>query len=429
MPYELLAIAILILLNGFFAGAEIATVSVRRSRIKNLAQQGRKRARLVQRSQEQPDRFLATIQVGVTLAGTTASVLAGSALVPTLIPFLTDLGLAPARASQVAVIGVVILLSYLLLVIGELVPKYLAFAFPEALALGTAPITATFARIVAWPVRFLSWSARLLLSPFRSLQRRQSGGVTEEEINLIITEGLKEGRFEEAERDLIRGVFEFAETTVRQAMTPRTEIEALPINSSRDQILTAVAGLGYSRLPIYEDSLDNIKGVIHGKDLVRLLAADSEIRLSEIIRPVSFVPDSKRLPQLLRELQQARQHLAIVLDDFGGTAGLITMEDIIEEIVGEIRDEHDTEVESFLRLDDHNCRVQARYPIADFNRDFGAKLPEDHRADTIGGYVFSQLGRLPTAGEKVRIEALEFEITKLRGTRIDWMLVRRSAED
>ena len=244
-----------------------------------------------------------------------------------------------------------------------------------------------------------------------------------------LTEGLAEGRFEEAERDLIRGVFEFAETTARQAMTPRIEIKALASNSSRDQILTAIAGFGYSRLPIYEESLDDIKGVIHGKDLISLLTTDTEIKLADIIRPVSFVPDSKRLPQLLRELQQARQHLAIVLDEFGGTAGLITMEDIIEEIVGEIRDEHDSEEEPFDRLDEHRCRVQAQYPLADFNRRFDAKLPEDQRADTVGGYVFTYLGRLPAAGEKVRIDSLEFEITKICGTRIDWMLVRRSTAD
>lgn len=428
MTFELVAIAILILLNGFFAGAEIATVSVRRSRIRSLTQVGNKAARLVRQSQEQPDRFLATIQVGVTLAGTTASVLAGSALVPRITPLLQKLGLSVAVADQVAVIGVVVLLSYLLLVIGELVPKYLAYSFPESLALNTAPVICVFARVVGWPVRLLSWSARLLLLPLGLVKRREGGGITEEEINLIIAEGLKEGRFEAAERDLIRGVFEFAETRVRQAMTPRTAIKALPLTADREQVLALIATSGFSRFPVFEGSVDNIKGILHSKDLIGVLADQNQLSLSELLRPVGFVPDSKRIPELLQELRREQRQMAIVLDEYGGTAGLITLEDILEEIVGEIRDEHDVEEEAFQLLDDQTCRVRARYPIFDFNRRFGVELPEDGLADTVGGYLFTHLGRLPKVAETIIIGQLEFRVLRIKGTRISLLEIRKLSD-
>jgi putative hemolysin len=424
-PLELLAIAALILLNGFFAGAEIATVSSRRSRISNLTKKGSKQARKVQGFLENPDRFLATIQVGVTLAGTTASVVAGNVMVPAIAPLLHDLGLTATTASQVSVILVVALLSYLLLVIGELVPKYLGYAFPERLAIISAPIVNVFARLAFVPVKILSLSARAILWPLGLSDRQDRSGLTEEEINLIISEGHKEGRFEEAERDLVEGVFEFADTTVRQAMTPRIDIEGIEVNTPHQEILEFVVDRAYSRYPVYEDSLDNVKGIIHTKDIIAQLAVGKSINLDEIVRQVNYVPDSKHIPQLLKEFQQEQKQMAIVLDEFGGTAGLITIEDILEEIVGEIRDEHDAEAEPFVPIDSDNCLVRARYPIVDFNSDFGASLPEEGHADTVGGYVFSQLGKLPRPGEVVRLDDLEFRILTVVGPRIDRMRVRK----
>lgn len=429
IPFELLAIALLILINAFFAGAEISTISVRRSQILNLINSGSKRAQTVKRFIEQPDSFLATIQVGVTLAGTTASVLAGSAVVPTVTDFIVRLGVEQKTAEKEAMAFVVVLLSYLLLVVGELLPKYLAYAYPRRLALFSAPVVDFFSKIVYLPVRALSLSARLLLLPFGLPRRQRSGAFTEEEINLILSEGETEGRFEQSERELIKGVFEFADTTVRQAMTPRVEVAGIDLATPDKEVLRTVTAEGYSRYPVYDKTLDNIKGVLHSKDLINLLVHSEVIVLHDLIRPIRFIPDSKPISDLLREFQLQQHQMAIVLDEFGGTAGLITMEDILEEIVGEIRDEHDKEVEPFTIIDDKTCVVQARYPIEDFNEKFGVALDEEAHVDTVGGHVFNNLGKLPRRGQKVVIDNLEFEIISLVGARIDLMKVRKIAPE
>lgn len=425
IPFELLAIVVLILLNGFFAGAEISVVSVRRSQILNLVNSGSKRARLVQKFIDRPDSFLATIQVGVTLAGTTASVLAGNAVVPYLSSWLQSQGLSGETATQTAVILVIILVSYLLLVLGELVPKYLAYAYPRKIALASAPALGLVSKLAFLPARILSVSARAFLFPLGLAKKQKAGAFTEEEINLILSEGEREGRFDQSERELIRGVFEFADTSVRQAMTPRIEIEGIDINSTQEQILKTITTEGYSRYPIYDRTLDEIKGILHSKDIIALLAASDVLVMQDLIRPITFVPDSKPIANLLREFQLKQEHMAIVLDEFGGTAGLITLEDILEEIVGEIRDEHDAEIEPFTRIDADTCLVQAKYPIEDFNSAFSTTLPEDGRADTVAGYVFNHLGRLPVKRERILIDDLEFEIISLVGARIDMMKVRR----
>jgi putative hemolysin len=422
---EILIIAGLILLNGFFAGAEISMISIRKSRLKNLIDQGNKRAKQVGLLLSQPDKFLATIQVGVTLAGTTASVLGGNALVPYLTPLLVRAGMKPHGAENLAVTLIVVVLAFLLLVVGELIPKYVALNSPERIAFSSAPIINIFSKIAYIPARILSSTARLILLPF-GLSGRQTGAeVSAEEINLILSEGHKDGHFEKAERDLIEGVFEFADTTVRRVMTPRTEITAIDLKSTPEEILRRITEEGYSRYPIYEDSLDNIKGVVHTKDIANLLVHSQLIILQDVIRPVTFIPDSKMIHAQLHDFQKNHQHIAIVLDEYGGTAGLITMEDILEEIVGEIRDEHDTELEPFVRISNHLCQVQAQCAIDDFNKQFDVELNEEGRADTVGGLVLDHLGKLPRQGEKVVIGNLQFEIISIDGARIDRMRVRK----
>lgn len=422
---HIIVVVLLILLNGFFAGTEIAVISTRRSQLKNLISQGSKRAKQVGDLLKEPDKFLATIQVGVTVAGTTASVLAGSWIVPGLASYLAHAGVKAKTAHSVAVTVVVVVVSYLLLVIGELVPKYLAFNSPEKMALASAPILNVFAKIAHLPARLLSLSARAILFPFGLLEKKTDSYMSADEINLIIAEGHSKGHFEKAERDLIEGVFEFADTTVRQAMTPRTDICAIDLSATQDEILRKITEEGYSRYPVYEDSLDNIKGVIHTKDITNLLVHSELIILQDMIRPVSFVPDSKMVHAQLHDFQKSHEHMAIVLDEFGGTAGLITMEDILEEIVGEIRDEHDTEMEPFILINNRLCQVQAQFPIENFNKEFDVELDEEGPVDTIGGHVLNHLGKFPRLGEKIVIDNLQFEIVMMDGPRIERMRVRK----
>lgn len=422
---EILVIAGLILLNGFFSGAEVAIISIRRSRLKNLISQGGKRAKQVGELLDQPDKFLATIQVGITVAGTTASVLGGNALVPHLTPILVQAGMKQQTAENVAATVMVVALSFLLLVVGELVPKYLAFTSPEPIAFASVPLIRIFAAIAYVPARILSSTARLILAPFGLVDKKIDTMITSEEINLILSEGHQHGHFEKAECDLIEGVFEFADTTVRQAMTPRTEITGIDLSSTPEEIVRRITEEGYSRYPVYEDSLDNIKGVVHSKDVTNLLVHSPLIILQDLIRPVSFVPDSKMIHAQLHDFQRTHQHLAIVLDEFGGTAGLITLEDILEEIVGEIRDEHDTELEPFILINNHLCQVQAQFPIEDFNKQFEVALDEGGHVDTIGGFVLNHLGKLPRQGEKIVIGNLQFEIVSIDGPRVDRMRVRK----
>ena len=422
---EILAIGLLILINGFFAGAEIAVISVRKSQLKNLISQGSKRAKQLGEMLGQPEKFIATMQVGMTVASTTASVLAGNAIVPVIVPYLEKAGIKHHAAESLAISVVVVVVSYLILVIGELAPKYLAYNHPDKIALALAPIIKAFAKVAYLPARILSLSARALLLPFGLMDKKTESAVSSDEINLILAEGHKKGHFEQAERDLIEGVFEFADTTVRQAMTPRTEICGIDLQANQEEILRRITEEGYSRYPVFADSLDNIKGVVHSKDVTTLLVHSELIILHDIIRPISFVPDSKMVHAQLHDFQKNHEHMAIVLDDFGGTAGLITLEDILEEIVGEIRDEHDTELEPFILINNRLCQVQAQFPIENFNKLFDVELDEEGPVDTIGGFVLNHLGKLPRLGEKVTIGNLQFEIVSVSGQRLDRMRVRK----
>ncbi|MGB5107415.1 MAG: hemolysin family protein [Candidatus Zixiibacteriota bacterium] len=420
----LLGIGLLILLNGFFAGSEISILSVRKSQLRNLISQGNKTAKRIAKLLEQPEEFIATIQVGITVAGTLASVLGGSAMVPLLQPMFVKLGVTAPTAENLAVTTVVTVLSVFFLVVGELIPKYLAVSFPEKLARTVTPAVWVFSKIAYVPAKVLSSMARVVLRPFGLVDRTVESAHTDEEINLILSEGHEKGHFDKAERDLIEGVFEFADTTVRQAMTPRTRIVGLDLSSNHDQILRRIAEEGYSRYPVYVDSLDNIKGLIHTKDVINVLLHSQLVIIHDLIRSITFVPDSKMISAQLRDFQRDQQHIAIVLDEFGGTAGLITLEDILEEIVGEIRDEHDTELEPFTRVNERVCQVQGQFPLEDFNKLFETELNEE-TADTVGGFVVDHIGRVPKQGEKINVNGLQFEITTVKGPRIERMRVRK----
>ncbi|MCP4631651.1 MAG: HlyC/CorC family transporter, partial [candidate division Zixibacteria bacterium] len=246
---------------------------------------------------------------------------------------------------------------------------------------------------------------------------KTSAPITEEEVKHLLTEGMSTGTFNKTERELIHGVFDFADTIARQVMTPRTDIEGIPSDAVAEEILSTVTTSRYSRLPVYEESLDNIVGIIHARDVIGILREKNLVILHDIIRKPFFIPDSKPVPELLRDFQRTQSHLAIVLDEFGGTAGLVTLEDLLEEIVGEIQDEYDKERQEWIRAKDGSLSVAADMIVEDFNEEFKAGLPTGD-FDTIGGMIVEHLGRLPRGGESTEIDDFRFIVTEREGNRI-----------
>ena len=422
---QILIILLLIIANGFFSSSEIALISARRSRIKQLSEKGHKKARLVNKLQSKPDIFLATIQVGITLVGTLASVVGGAKVVDHIKLWLEGIPVRTIQNSSesIAIAIVVVAITYLLLVLGELVPKYLALAYPEKIAFRTVGPIQVLANLTSVFVKLLSNSSRFLVSVFVRRIPKESGFITDEELKFIVREGKTKGVFDQTEEQLIRRALEFTDTTVRNAMTPRTEIVALDKEAGQHQVIRAMTEQGFSRIPVYEQSLDRVVGIIYAKDIINLLENRELIILEDILRKPYFVPDSMKIWELLKNFQRKRLHMAIVLDEFGGTAGLITLEDIIEEIFGEIRDEYDLEEEEIYLLSDNLAIVNAGLFIGEFNQKFKTDLDEEY--NTVGGYLTGTLGRIPVLDEEIKLGELTFVIFDKVGPRLKKIKVIR----
>ncbi len=426
---QILIILLLIIANGFFSSSEIALISARRSRIKQLAEKGHKKAQLVSKLQNKPDVFLATIQVGITLVGTLASVVGGAKLVDHLKLWLEKIPLQAVQNSSesIAIAMVVVVITYLLLVLGELVPKYLALAYPERVAFRTVGPVHVLSNLTFFFVRMLSNSSRFLVSLFVKGLPKESGFISDEELKFIVREGKTKGIFDQTEEELIRSALEFTDTTVRNAMTPRTEIVALDKNAGQQKVIRAMTELGFSRIPVYQENLDHVVGIIYAKDIINLLQNRELIILEDILRNPYFVPDSMKISELLKNFQKKRLHMAIVLDEFGGTAGLITLEDIIEEIVGEIRDEYDREEEEEIYLlSDNLAIVNAGLFIGEFNQKFKTDLAEEY--NTVGGYITGTVGRIPLLDEEIKLGDLTFVIFDKVGPRLKKIKVIRETK-
>ncbi|HEX9916913.1 MAG TPA: hemolysin family protein [candidate division Zixibacteria bacterium] len=408
---EIILILVLIVANGFFVSAEIALISLRRSKVRQLIDQGRKNAKLIKKLQDEPYRFLATIQIGITLIGTLAAVVGGAELVDLIRPLIQKIPLSiTQKGSEPVAIGVVvILIAYFSLVLGELVPKYFALSYSEKIATKVAKPIYLLSRLSFLIVKLLSASSRLVTHLLIGKTLIERSFIGEEEIKYIISEGKEKGVFEPTEEELIHRVFEFTDTYVRTAMTPRNEIAALDIDTPQEKVIQTILEKGYSRIPVYKNNLDNVVGIIYVKDVINILQNNQLIILNDIIREPYFVPDSRKITQLLKEFQAKKIHIAIVQDKFGGTAGLITLEDILEEIVGEIRDEYDQEAELIQMLSDGSAIISVRTSLEDFNKKFETKLPQD-KFGSVGDYLTHHLGRIPALDEEIEIGNLKFII-------------------
>lgn len=425
---ELLAIFALVLANGFFAASEFALIASRRSRLKNLARHGDRRAKRTTLLLARPDRFLATIQVGITFIATLAGVFGGATLVKTLAPLIRDIPVeAISHAAQpIAIALIVVFISALSVVVGELIPKYIALGNPEKIALAVSRPISVFSRLTFFLVGFLTFSARLVLRIFGFRKLPERSHITEDEINILIHEGTEKGVFDKTEEKLIKQVFDFTDINVRQAMTPRVDMIGINIDWSQEKIMEIMSTSGYSRYPVYGDSLDHIEGIVYTKDLIALMVTGGAVILKDIIRKPLFVPDSMPLTTLLQKFQRAKKHIAIVLDEFGGTAGLITLEDIIEEIVGDIQDEHDTDQPEFVAHSDRIAFAAAAFRPDELNREFGVNVPEDV-SETLAGLIVETLGRIPEMTEEVIIDNVKFKILEMAGKRIKRLRVEKIA--
>jgi len=412
LSLELLAVAALILLNAFFVAAEYGLVTSRKTRIRELEEQGNRRARAVRTIVANPPRFIAAMQLGVT-----ATSLAIGALGEPALARVFD----PVMASVISFTFAFLIITFLHVVIGELVPKGVALRHSESTALAVSTPVRGFFVLMRPLIWVLQQSSELAL---RALGVEPPGADddvhSEAELKMLLSRSTEHGEIEEGEQEMLYKVFDFADKEVADVMVPRPEVVALSIDLPPEECFAAMIESPYTRYPVYRGTLDDIVGILHVRDLFQAMYERglAEVRVEAIVRPAYIVPETKDLAALLAEFRRTNQHMAIVVDEYGAMQGIVTLEDLLEEIVGEIEDEFDLPDESVERLDDHTVRIDGTFPIDDFNEQFHTKFPiEDYH--TMGGLVFGQLGRAPEPGDEIEYDGARFRVLEVEGSRIE----------
>jgi CBS domain containing-hemolysin-like protein len=412
LSIELLGVAALILLNAFFVAGEYALVTARRTKMQELAEKGDRRARAVLRIVADPPRFIAAMQLGVTATSLGIGALGEHALAKAFDPIV---------ASAIAVVFAFLVITFLHVVIGELVPKGLALGYSERTALAVSTPVRGFFVLFKPLIWVLQRSSDVIL---RALGLQPPGGemevYSEAELRMLLSRSTEEGELEPQEQEMIYKVFDFADKEVSAVMVPRPEVVALSIDLPPEEALAAVIESPYTRYPVYRNTLDDIVGILHVRDLFSALNDRGlhSVRLDQILRPAHMVPETKDLAALLADFRRTNQHMAIVIDEYGELEGIVTLEDLLEEIVGEIEDEFDLPDESVERLEDGRIRIHGTFPIDDFNEQFERSLPiEDYH--TVGGFVFGLLGRQPEQGVEVEGDGCRFKVLEVEGSRIE----------
>jgi len=419
---EATLIFVLILANGFFAASEIAMIATRKSRIDALLEKGVKSAAAVARLKNDPDRLLATVQIGITIVGSLASAIGGAAAIGFVKPFIENLPLPyVARWGEpLAILLVVMPIAYLSLVLGELVPKSLALRYSERIACLVAPVIDFLSRISSFLVKTLTASSNAVLWIFGGKEKNEGASfITVEEVKSLIQEGAAKGIFNETEKELIHSVFEFADTPVKVVMIPRPEIHAIEVNASLAEVAKSFVDSGFSRIPVYEGELDRIIGILYNKDVFKALQEKSDFRIRDHLHPAFFVPSSLPISEMLKQLQRRRLAMALVVNEFGEVEGLATLEDLLEEIVGEIRDEYDREERGPVEhLPDGSMVIQGSTLLKDLKSDYGLPFEESPDYLTLAGFVLAQLKRIPRGGERVEYNGYRLTIVDMEGRRI-----------
>ena len=423
---EILLVFALILANGFFSGAEMAIVASRRGRLRQLADAGDKAAKTALELASSPDQFLPTVQIGITLVGTLAAAYGGDSLVSKLAEWIA--AHAPpaidAMARPIALTVFVVLLSFVTLLFGELVPKRLALRRAEDFARMAAPAMKIFSQVTRPLVWMMGASTSTVLA-LLGAHKQDGPTVSVDDIEHLLEAGRAEGVLEAVEQAVATEALRLGERTVRDIMRPRIDLDALDIETPPGEVLGAIAMAGYSRLPVYEGSLDHILGYVSLKDVLRQNWMGWPIELRKIMHRALFVPETMPLDRLLELFQKEKNQLAIVLDEYGGTEGMVTLEDVLEELVGEIHDEHRHEASQFVQREDGSWLVDGGAGVEDLAEKLGIKLdavPRDY--STVSGIVLAELERIPAAGDTLRWHGLLIEVVDMDGRRIDKLLVR-----
>ena len=425
---ELGIIVVLILLNGVFAATEIALVTLRRSRLQQLVEDGSKSAARVLRLKQTPGRFLAVIQIGINFLGFLASAFAAVSLVKGIEDSLATFGPLRSVAGVIALIVVTSVLTIFTIIFGELVPKQIGLAHAERVAMSTSRFIDALGVVLGPLVGFLTWTTRRISRLFAA-DVAVDERISAEELRLIIEQGGEQGILEAEEEQMIHAVIELGDQRVHEVMVPRIAMISLASGATMEQAIDTIIEEGHSRIPVYEETIDEIVGILYAKDLLPFLkdSAGQRPSLRSILRTPVFVPESMSVGDLLHEFQRRKVHLAVVLDEYGGTAGLVTIEDLLEEIVGEIQDEYDEEEPLIVSLSDDEARIDGRADVDDLAELFGIELglEDEDEYDTLGGLIYHRIGGVPKPGDQVVVSGLTLTVETTDGRRVGKVLVVR----
>jgi len=431
----LLSLVILVLLvgvNAFFAMSELAIISVNSKKIERIAESGSKKAKHLLELVSSESSFLATIQVGVTLSGFLSSAVAADKFAGILSEALSFLPISKSLISGISLVVITLILSYFTLIFGELVPKRIAMKNSEKIALKVANPVWGFSKAMKFFVAFLAASTNGVLKVIGLGGKDTEEAVTEEDIMLLVDEGEETGAIEQHEKDMIENILQFDDKDVKEIMTPRPDMVMLSVESTVEQALTLVREEGFSRIPVYRKDFDDIIGIVYVKDLIEeFLDGNKDKSVETLLRKPIYVPESKLCSKLLKELQEEKIHIAIVIDEYGGTSGLVTMEDLLESIVGEIEDEMDEEEKEIEEISKDTYMVDGKTSVEKLEKELGITLPveEDFDSDTVAGWVLEHLETIPEEGEKIVLpveNGFEVSVEEMDDHRISKVLIRKT---
>ena len=429
--FQLLFLAFLTLVNAFFAGAEMAVVSVNKNRIKVLADEGSKRAALLQTLFEDSTKFLSTIQVAITLAGFFSSASAATGISQVLGGWIAQFGIP--YSNTIAIVVVTIILSYFTLVFGELVPKRIALQKAEAFSLFVVQPIYIISKILSPFIKLLSLSTNGFLHLIGMKTENLEEAVSEEEIKKMLETGSENGVFNEIEKEMINSIFSFDDKTAKDVMVPRREVFAIDIEEPLEKILDEILETRHSRIPVYEEQIDNIIGILQVKDVMIEARKKSfeEVDIRALLKEAFFVPDGKSTDELFREMQKTKNRMAVLIDEYGGVSGILTVEDLVEEVMGEITDEHEEEVVELQKIGEKEYLLDGSILIEELNEKLNLKL-ETENYDTLSGYLIEELGYIPKDSGQCELNAdgVHFKILEVKEKRIRkvWMKIPEQAE-
>lgn len=417
---QILILVILTLVNAFFACAEMAMVSVNKSKIKRLAEEGKKSAVLVQKFLEEPTKFLSTIQVAITLAGFFSSASAAAGLSEPLALWLKSRNIP--YAGQISLISVTLILSFFTLVFGELVPKRVALQKPEAISMFCVKPVSAVSKVASPFIKLLTFTTNLVTKPFGIKEGNTEEILSREELKSLVREGQAHGVLNKEEKEMINSIMEFVDKTAKEIMTPRINVFAVDIAEPREEYLEALLNSKYTRIPVYEEDIDNIIGIIFIKDFLKETVKHGieNVDIRTILRKPYLVPESKNINDLLRELQQSKKQIAVLIDEYGGFSGIVTMEDLVEEVMGDIEDEYDPVSYKIKKIDDLTYIIDGLVSVDELNNKLDLNLSSENY-DTISGFLIDHIGLIPLEKDDrtIEIDNLVFKLESVKHKRID----------